>query len=181
MLSISSTKGSLELQAGKQTIVVFPDAARKPAEGELLLLGSPEEEPRAGTISWPGEYDIDGVAISGIGHEEGKSVSYALQVDGVRFGFLVSPLNDWTDAEMEMLGTIDVLCVPSDNPKAVQKIVDDVDPRVLVPYKTGGADKYAETLKVCGATGKESVEKYVIKSGSFGAEGREVVLLEERK
>jgi L-ascorbate metabolism protein UlaG (beta-lactamase superfamily) len=176
MLTITSEKGSLLLNVGKRTVVIFPDASRKVASGELHLLGAPEEESREGVISWPGEYDVDGIAIRGIGHEEGKAVSYMLEVEGVHFGLVHSPLAEWSDYEVELMGNIDVLCVPSDNPKVVQKLVDDIDPRVLIPVKTGGGEKYAETLKVCGATGKETVEKYVVKTSGLPSEGREVVI-----
>lgn len=178
MLTISLKNGStVVLQTGKKSVVIFPEAGAKPASDQLLLFGEPEESPRSGTVSWPGEYDIDGIAIRGIGQEEGKAVSYSLEIDNIHFGFLHSPLMEWSDYELELLGNIDVLCVPSDNPKLVQKIIDEIDPRVLIPINTGGAEKYAETLKACGGTGKEVLDKFVIKAGSLPADGRETVVL----
>jgi hypothetical protein len=90
-------------------------------------------------------------------------------------------LKDWSDNEIELLGNIDVLCAPSDNPKALQKIIDDIDPRVLIPLNTGGAEKYAETIKVCGAQGKEPVASLDVKAGSLPPEGRDVVVLAPQK
>jgi len=182
MLTLTSLGGAtVQLQAGKKTLVIFPDPDRAPAEDELLFFGSPEEQPRPGTISWPGEYDIGDLAILGIGHEEGKEVSYTIEVEGVRFAFIHSPLKEWSDYELELLGDVDVLCISSDSPKILQKLTDEIDPRVLVPLSTGGAEKYAESLKICGASGKEPVEKYVVKAGGMPAEGREVVVLKAQK
>jgi len=171
---------TIHIGNGKRNITVFADESKKAVEGELIFFGSPEEEPSDGCVSWPGEYDIDAVAIQGIGHEEGARISWALAIDGVRCAFLSTPLHDWTDFELELLGDVDVLVIPADDPKILQKIVDAIDPRVLIPLETSGSDKYEEALKVCGAQGKEAVDSYELK-GSLPAEGREVVVLKAKK
>ncbi|MDD3896843.1 MAG: hypothetical protein PHU04_03310 [Candidatus Peribacteraceae bacterium] len=169
------------LKTGKQSVIVHAENGYVQKENEIVLLEAPEEKPALRTISWPGEYDIDGVSVCGIGHDEGASVSYMVEIEGVHFAFLDSPLKDWSDSQIEFLGDIDVLCVPSDNPKALQKIIDDIDPRVLIPLNTGGAEKYAETLKVCGAQGKEAVHAFDVKKGSLPTEGRDIVVLTPQK
>ncbi len=169
------------LQAGKQSVIVHAEKGRVPKENEIVLFEAPEEKPAPRTISWPGEYDVDGISVCGIGHDEGASVSYAVEIEGVHFAFLDSPLKDWSDSQIEFLGNIDVLCVPSDNPKALQKIIDDIDPRVLIPLNTGGAEKYAESLKVCGGQGKEPAQEFNVKKGSMPTEGRDIVVLAPQK
>ncbi len=182
MLTFTYLGGTtVQLQADKRSLLVLADNSVKPSEGELVLYNSPEEVPSKGTISWPGEYDIDGIAIRGIGHGEGASVSYAIEVEGVRCAFLHSPLKEWSDYELELMGDIDVLVIPSDDPKILQKLVDEIDPRILIPLDTGGADKHAEALKVCGAQDKEPVDSYDVKGGSMPVEGREVVVLKAKK
>ena len=59
--------------------------------------------------------------------------------------------------------------------KASQKLLEDVDPRmlILVPSEKGKMDP--EVIKACGAQGKELVDELKVK-GSFSAEGREVVV-----
>ena len=182
MITITYQGGTtISLQEGKRTLIVHSENGRVPKEGEIVFFGSPEENPTKQTISWPGEYDIDGISIRGIGHEEGAAVSYAIKLDGVQFAFLHSPLKEWSDNDLELLGDIDVLCVPSDNPKVLQKLVDEIDPRVLIPLDTGGADKHAEALKACGAQGKEPVASFEVKASNMPIEGREVVVLIAQK
>jgi len=182
MITMTYQGGStVTLQTGKQSVIVHAENGRIPKENEIVLFGAPEEKPVLHAISWPGEYDINGISICGIGHDEGAAVSYMVEIEGVHFGFLYSPLKEWSDSEIESLGNIDVLCAPSDNPKALQKIVDDIDPRVLIPLNTGGADKYAETIKVCGAQGKEPMAEFDVKAGSMPPEGRDVVVLAPQK
>ena len=100
-----------------------------------------------------------------------------MEVDGVRAAFIAAPFEEWTDHEIELLGEVDVLVLPNDNPKIAQKLIDELDPRllVLVPNADGKFD--SELLRSCGATGKEHVKDFKLK-GSFSAEGREVVVLE---
>ncbi len=177
MLTFRSLGGpGIRLDYGKSFLAIFPQGEAL-KDATLTLFSVPDLDAPKETISWPGEYDYDGVAVQGIGHDEGKTVSYAIQVDGVRCAFLSSPLQPLNDEQLEDLGDVDVLCIPTDDPKLIQKLVDEIDPRVLIPVKTGGDDKYAEALKVCGASGVSPEKEYKIK-GSLPAEGREVVILE---
>ncbi len=105
-----------------------------------------------------------------------KFVSYVLECDSVRMAFLCSPLHDLSDLELEILGDIDVLAIPCDDPKIFQKLIEDIDPRVLVPLR-GDGSKFAEALKLCGAQAVAPVKEYKIK-GALPAEGREVVVFE---
>lgn len=176
MITIKTTgAGTLECNFSGKQVTVFPEKAG--STGSLVeLLPSPEESPTPGTISWPGEYDKDGVSIRGIGHNEGATVSYAVEVDNIRLAFLSSPLVDLSDHELELLGDIAILAIPADDAKIVQRLLDDIDPRILIPLPTGDAAVYNEVLKACGAAGAESQEELKIKGG-LPAEGREVVVL----
>ena len=165
---------SVRLDTGKQSVVVFPVKQEK-SSALLTLFAVPEEVPSEGTISWPGEYDIDGIAIRGIGHDEGGHVSYVLEVDGVRYAFLYSPLHDWNDHELELLGDVDVLVLPCDDLKLAQKLVDEIDPRMLIPVKGLGEDHLDDVLNAVGAKGKEVEKEHKIKG--LPSEGREVVVL----
>ncbi len=161
-----------------KTIVAFPE--KPDAKAKISLLGAPEEEVVKGVVSWPGEYDIDGIAIRGIGHDEGKRVSYVISDSTVRIAFIATPLHDWSPHEYELLGDVDVLCIPADDAKIAQKMVDEVDPRVLVPLPTKDEKTFMELLKIVGAQGKELASEYKLK-GLLPAEGREVVILEPKE
>jgi L-ascorbate metabolism protein UlaG (beta-lactamase superfamily) len=182
MLTISSLGGpTVRCVLGKIPITVFPVSGKKDSSsGAVTILSHPEEQPSEGTISWPGEYDFSGIFVRGIGHDEGRQVSYVVDGEDVRLAFLSSPLHKLSDFELEQIGDIDVLCVPVDDVKMVQELIDAIDPRVLVPLPTKDERAFNEVLKVCGAQGKEAVTEHKIK-GSLPAEGREVVVLKATK
>lgn len=179
MIIFTSLGGStIRCVMGNKTMVAFPNG--KDPKADIELLGSPQEEPEEGKISWPGEYDKDNIAIRGIGHGEGKRVSYAVEYDNVRCAFLATPLHEWTDYELELLGDVDVLCIPADDAKLAQKLIDQVDPRILIPLPTKDEATFVELLKTVGAQDKGLESEYKVK-GSLPAEGREVVILKPVK
>ena len=174
MLTFTATGGpGLRCTGADKPLTAFdPKAAQS---GDIVLLPLPQENPPATTISWPGEYDIAGITIRGIGQAEGKIVSFITVIDGYRCAFLASPLQDWTDPELEQLGDVHVLAMPAENAKLAQKLLEEIDPRVLIlcPGSQGGIDN--DVLKSCGALGKEFVAEHKVKG--LPAEGREVVIL----
>lgn len=172
---------TLRCTLGKLQLISFPASVGKSVpEGTMVLLSHPEEEPTDGVISWPGEYDFSGVLIRGLGHEDGRQVSFVVVADGTRFAFLSTPLHKLSDFELSQIGDIDVLVLPCDDAKLVQELIDAIDPRVLIPLATKDEKVFQEVLKACGAQGKEAVDEYKLK-GSLPAEGREVVILKAVK
>src|SRR3989338_5297741 len=171
--SLSGASGLL-CRSGSVALDVFPSG--KVAEGCTALLSVPEEVPSKGVISWPGEYDIGGASIHGIGQKEGQQVSYVVEVDGVRCAFLSSPLQDWTDYELQLLGDTDVLVVSAEKPKVLQKIVEEVDPRMVVIMPVDGKIE-AGVVAACGGEGVEPTKEFKLK-GSLPQEGRQVVVLQ---
>lgn len=140
------------------------------------MLAESQENDESGVISWPGEYDYSGVAIRGVGHDSWKSVSYIVTIDGMRCGVLASPLEEWNDEDIELLGDLDILMVPAEDAKKVQKIIDEVDPRVVIPLKTN--DKtWSEVVSACGGKGAEEVKDVKIKKSTLPTESREVYVL----
>lgn len=168
------TNSAVTLVTDAATFNIFEKGSGDTA---ITLLSSPEEEVSKGTISWPGEYDMQGVLIRGIGHDEGSRVSFVLTIDNVRIACLSAPLHDWNDHELELLGDVDVFVTPTGDAKLVQKLVDEIDPRILVPLQTGEDASFSEILKSMGAQDVEPVAEYKLK-GSLPSEGREVVVLQ---
>lgn len=173
MIIFSAIPGAAcEVSTGSFSFFVFPDKIMK---DEWCLLSHPEEELQKKVVSWPGEYDFGGIIMRGVGQEQGRQVSYTCETDGVRFAFIDSPLLEWSDSEIEGLGGIDVLVIAADDAKKATKIIEDVDPRVvlLIPTKDGDL---AAVSKAVGAK-PESVTEYKVKPGSMPSEAREVVVL----
>lgn len=181
MATISSLGGlTLKCTFGKTDFIIFPAAQDKAGpEGTVTLFAQPDEQPPERTISWPGEYDFNGIYVRGLGHEEGRQVSYGISADNVRCLFLSSPLHALSDVELEWIGDIDILVMPIDDVKITQNLLDVVDPRVFVPLANKDDKAFQEILKICGAVGKEAVDEY--KAKGLPAEGREVVLLRGKK
>lgn len=181
-MAIITSLGGLTLRCtfGKTDFVLFPSSADKAgSEGTVTIFANPDENPPERTISWPGEYDFNGIFIRGIAHEDGRQVSYIINSEGVRCLFLSSPLHSLSDAELAVVGDIDVLILPTDDAKIVQHLIDVVDPRVLIPLAAKDDKVFQEVLKICGSVGKEEVDEFKIKS--LPSEGREVVLLKGKK
>lgn len=179
MITVKSLGGkSLWLDVNGVTITAFPKEIDN--SSDITLVGNPEEEVTTGVVSWPGEYDIKGVAIRGIGHDEGQRVSFVLDDDKVRIAFISTPLHDWSDNNLQLLGDIDILCLPADDAKIAHKFIDSVDPRVLIPLPTSDEATFVELLKSVGAQDKEIEPEYKLKGG-LPAEGREVVILKPSK
>ncbi len=175
MIRFSSAGGSaIRCEMGSVSLIAFPEKVEKGA-ATLQLLSHPEESPTSGVLSWPGEYDIAGVTVRGIGHNEGAQVSFVVQMEDMRIAFISSPLIEWSAHELELLGDVHVLVLPADDPKIAQNIIDEVDPRVLMPVPGLEKKAYADVLKICGAQGQETVDEYKLKT--LPVEGREVVVL----
>ncbi|MSR87314.1 hypothetical protein EXS70_04055 [Candidatus Peribacteria bacterium] len=169
------TTSSFRVTGGTTPVTVFPAKASTGGKDGITLLSVPEETDTPGAISWPGEYNVGGISVKGIGHNDGKQVSYVADIDGVRCAFLSSPVLDWTDKQIESVGDIAVLVLPATDGKLVQKLVDEFDPRVLIILPGTEKGALGSVEKVIGV--KERASEYKLK-GALPAEGREVVVLE---
>ncbi len=163
---------AFRLSGPQKDLIVFP--AKTGTKDAITMLPVPEEVATPGTISWPGEYNVAGVSIRGVGHGDGQQVSFVVEVDNVRMAFISAPLQEWTDKQMELVGDIDVIVAPAVDAKQMQKIVDDFDPRIVLLLPTKDKDALAAISKSIGA--KETMGEYKLK-GSLPAEGREVIVL----
>ncbi|OGJ58410.1 hypothetical protein A2881_05915 [Candidatus Peribacteria bacterium RIFCSPHIGHO2_01_FULL_55_13] len=175
MLTFTSPDGrSLLIETGNKTKLAFYPS--KPVAGALNFLSKPEEEPAKDTISWPGEYDIGGVSIRGIGQNDGGHVSFVIEAEGVRIAILSAPLQEWSDHDLGLLGDVAVMAIQGDDPKIAQKVIEEVDPRVIIAL---ASDKSSanDVLKVIGAVGMAPVPEWKLKGG-LPAEGRQVIVLE---
>jgi hypothetical protein len=173
MLTFTLTRdNTLRCTGAGKPFSVFP---AKAVSGDINLMAKPEETFNAEIVTWPGEYDIAGVTIRGIGQMEGQQVSYVVEADGYRFAFPSLPLQEWTDSDLEKAGDVQVLCLNAEDAKKALKIIEELDPRILfiLPGSDGKMDP--DMLKQCGAMGKEHVSEHKLKGG-LPAEGREVVV-----
>lgn len=89
-------------------------------------------------INSPGEYEVKGINILGIG--DGENTIYAIEIDNVKvahFGFLKKePDNE----KLELIGNPDIILVPSGglsgeliNAEAAMKLINKVEPSIAIP------------------------------------------------
>lgn len=132
-------------------------------------------------ISAPGEYEASGVGVFGWGSfhdvvggtERGKNTIYSIIIDDVRVVHLGDLGEVVTDAQVDGLGTVDVLLVPvggvfTIDAKQAMTVIEKLSPSIVIPmhYKTEehGAE-FAEVsgvndfLQLMGITGMEPVDK----------------------
>ncbi len=170
----SSDNAACTVKTDTAAFDVFPVKIPKDT---WCLLSQPEEEfTNKKAVSWPGEYDFEGVTVRAVGQQQGKQVSYACHTENIRIAFVDTPVLDWTDIEIEKLGDVDVLVVAADNPKKITPLIETVDPRIIILFEVKGGD-LAGTTKACGASTVESVSEFKVKPSSLPSDSRQVVVL----
>jgi hypothetical protein len=133
VIKISASATALcDVSTKSGTFAVFP---KKPRSGVRSIMSHPEENFQKEIVSWPGEYDFGGIFFRGIGQKDGSQVSYVAEAEGVRLAFIDAPILEWSDSDIEHLGTIDALIMVSDKSKNVQKLVEEVDPHCKAPQQ----------------------------------------------
>lgn len=150
-------------------------------------------------LEGPGEYEVAGVTVIGVnsfhdavrGQEHGRNTIFMIEVDDVRVCHLGDLGHKLGDAELEALGTIDVLLAPVGGGAALEavgaaEVVRQIEPRVVVPmhYAVAGLNKQMEGperfLKEMGVTEMTTQAKLSIGAVAGDVEMTRVVVLEPR-
>jgi len=125
------------------------------------------KNPEVFVIHSPGEYEVKGVFVYGIGPKDDyPKIIYRFEMDGLvvaHLGGIAHPLDDEALGE---LGDVDILILPVGghsvlNADQAAKMVAQVEPRLVIPiyYKFPGADFDLDTAdKFIKATGLKSTE-----------------------
>jgi L-ascorbate metabolism protein UlaG (beta-lactamase superfamily) len=149
-------------------------------------------------INGPGEYEIRGVFIQGIGSfhddnqgkERGINTIYTIEAEGIKMCHLGDlGQKQLTDEQLEKIGIVDVLMIPvggvyTISSSEAQKIIGQIEPKIVIPMhyeipklniKLDGVDKF---LKSVGKNSVEPQDKLTIKASAMPKEGEmEIVLL----
>ena len=136
-------------------------------------------------INGPGEYEVGGVSVFGIGtfhdasggSERGKNTVYVIEVDGVKICHLGDLGHKLSDEQVRAVGEVDVLLVPvggfyTIDAKTASEVVAQLEPRIVIPmhYKVSGLienlggkiSTAEEFLKEMGAGSLEPQPKLVV-------------------
>lgn len=94
----------------------------------------------------PGEYEIKGVSINGIGvfhdgvqgEERGKNTIYHLEMDGLHIVHLGDLGHTLTEDQVQEIGDTDILMVPvggnyTIDAKMAAEVVSQLEPRIIIP------------------------------------------------
>ncbi len=145
-------------------------------QGELAEV---EGEPKV--LDWPGEFEVAGVSIEAFNASrfakagdsgEGENVTLFIYViDSIKVCHLSGLAHELSDELLEQIGDVDVLLIPVGgtevlDPKTAQKVVESVEPRVVIPMyhnavesklTLGGVDEF---FKLMGQSNLEIEDKY---------------------
>lgn len=150
-------------------------------------------------ISGPGEYEIKGVGIVGIGvyHDDvkgakrGKNTMYRIEIDGISLVHLGDLGHEFSASEVDSLDGVDVLFVPvggvyTIDPAQASKVVHEIEPTFVIPmhYNRPGMDQkifgdmtgVEAFLKEMGKAGVPPVTKLTISKDKLPEEMQVVVL-----
>ncbi len=183
--------GSFKLQSGETSLLLNPENNRYKADVVLKTLSSanlPSEEDSTGQneISFPGEYEIKGIEITGIAvpEESGEKflkTVYLVVWEEIRLAFLGHLSKPPSADILEQLDEPDVLFLPVGGghflePTAAAKLAKHLEPAYIIPmfYKTP-----SDFLKAMGQKG-ESQEKLVFKKKDIAEAKNRVIVLEPK-
>lgn len=165
-------------------------------DADILMLTSSGEEPEessAFVVNSPGEYDIKGIAISGIssGGKNGptKNIIYTFISEDIK----VCHLGKLSQAELsteqlEEIGETDILMIPigggdSLETKVALKIVEQIEPKIVIPmyFKIAGLkeklEDVSEFLKSLGIKSLPGIDKLSIKKKDLSEEEAKIIVL----
>lgn len=148
-------------------------------------------------IDQPGEYEASDISIQGIAarshlDEEGPKTAtiYKVVADDVRIGVLGHIYPELNDAQLEALGTVDVLLIPVGgngltlDPVGALHLIKEIEPKLIIPTHYGEKgitysvpqQPLEEALKGLAMEPRETAPKLKLKAGEFGDITQLVVL-----
>lgn len=133
-------------------------------------------------IDGPGEYDVKDFCITGFNSQQ-AAVPYIIETEGITLCHLPGAIfeKDVSEDTLNDLGEIDILLISAGNTlaeseKAV-KIVNQLEPRIVIPMDFDSAKKPVNFLKELGASDIESQPKLTIKKKDLPQDEIKMVLL----
>ncbi len=181
------TSSDLRFKPVEASILVQSHEGKDTGNVGAISAEHPEEGRKTFAIPHAGEYEVQGVFVTGIHAPKKDGTSHAIfrfDAEGMRVGFLGALDRTLTTAEVEALGPIDILIVPAggqDVLSATQaaEVVATVEPRMVIPSYVG-AEKYgtADALKRELGCPSEEVQKLKITRSALPEEDMKMVILQ---
>lgn len=182
------SKTCFSIESGGSTLLINPLDVEKELKSAkaagVVLLSRPETvklpaKTESFVINNPGEYDVKGFFIFGFDGFD-SSIAYTIEAEGMRLAYL-SVNKELTDAQLESLSDIDILVIDvganGDTNETAAKVVNQIEPRVVVPMGYDPAKKPTTFLKEMGASDTEAQNKLNIKKKELPQEETKIILL----
>ena len=170
--------------------------------GDIVLFTGKHGIPKVDAkiiIDQPGEYEVSDTSIQGVAaqahiDESGLNATmFKLIGEDIRLVVLGHIYPELSDAQLEVLGTVDVLVIPvggngyTIDPIGAAKIIKKIGPKLIIPVHYDDKDvnyevpqtPLEEALKILALEQKEAVAKLKIKSTELG-EVAQLVILERQ-
>ena len=196
---------SFKITTKSATIITDPfhkDSGLQPPRGaaDILILADKNSKLYSATsgisgehfdITDPGDYDVKGVAVTGIPlkQEKGYVTVFLIESEDMRI-LNLTHIREWNmkEDEIEALGEIDILILPVGgntvlSASAASKIVNEIEPKIVIPshYKMddliSDLDAKEKFVKEMGGK-KEEMDKLTVKKKELAEEGTKLVILE---
>jgi L-ascorbate metabolism protein UlaG (beta-lactamase superfamily) len=149
-------------------------------------------------INGPGEYEVKEVFINGIpsfhddkeGKERGVNTIYIFEAEDLKFCHLGDlGQKQLTDEQLEKIDAVDILMIPvggkyTIDSSAAQKIISQIEPRIVIPMhfalpkNKAELDDVSKFLKTMGKPSITPQDKFVVKTSTLPKDGMEIVVLQ---
>lgn len=158
------------------SLVVSSHQGKDASSMDAITAEYPEDKRCPFVVDHAGEYEVRGVAVTGVHAplKDGTSHSvYRIDAESMSIGFLGALDRALTDKEVEALGNIDVLIVPSASATLAAENVAKVEPRLIVPSYVD------DTAAVCRELGcaNEAMPKLKLTRAGLPEEDMKIITL----
>lgn len=169
---------------GQAEILVLADKNDKHCSAVSGISGEPF------FMDTPGEYDLKGVAVSGIPLKQGEKYISVFLIESEEIRVLnLTHIREWNmkEDEIESLGEIDILILPVGgntvlSASQASKVVNEIEPKIVIPshYKIKDLifdlDSVDKFIKEMGGK-KAELDKLTIKKKDLQEEGAQLIVL----
>lgn len=182
-------KNSVGIDSGEDSLIASPvdlEKELKSAKAANVVLASfeDEEDRKIKTTSFlinnPGEYDVKGFFVMGFTGFD-KNIVYTIEVENIRLCCLSGLDKELTDAQLESLSDIDILLIDigdtEDSNEVASKIVNQIEPRIVIPIGYNPEKKATVFFKEMGASDVEPQNKLNIKKKDLPQEETKMIVL----
>jgi len=143
-------------------------------------------------LNWPGEYEIDGISITGIATNDNKNmrenIVFKLVVENIRICHLGNFNIKANNEILDKIGNVDILILPVGGQNTItaeeaKEIIEEIDPRIIIPMHYQINDEklkkgtLQDFLKKMGQIETEAKDLYKITKNQLPDDKSEVVVL----